>query len=248
MNEIPIQISRWIGSQSKEPRSYKQKYVKRMNSTNLVLYTEENLSLDNITTFINSPWNFLNDIQDDYASLRQAYLSDEADLFSEDPIELRRSGISLVASKLKNRDLDLITRYHQQLSVALGRPVGMNEQSDIYEFLSPTDFVDAMLESLYNETFKSMVDEKYFIKNEIAELIQNFLRSKDDSLILLLCSLFYSYMNSREVDPAIYLYSNLFPIGKQRMEDGLDGDENIGRSSNFLFVDILIIRKDQILL
>jgi len=68
------------------------------------------------------------------------------------------------------------------------------------------------------EAFNDFVNYSHYIANKNSQTIMNFLRSKDDSLILLISSLIYSFIRSEAVDPGILNYSRLFPIGKKRPE------------------------------
>jgi len=52
-----------------------------------------------------------------------------------------------------------------------------------------------------------------FLENTYGRMILHFLRSKDDSLLLLITSLIYNFTMSDYVDPSILFESNLYPIG-----------------------------------
>lgn len=52
-----------------------------------------------------------------------------------------------------------------------------------------------------------------FPENSYGKTILYFLRSKDDSLLLLVSSLIYTFTMSESVDPSILFESNLYPIG-----------------------------------
>lgn len=52
-----------------------------------------------------------------------------------------------------------------------------------------------------------------FPENNYGKTILHFLRSKDDSLLLLVSSLIYTFTMSDTVDPSILFESNLYPIG-----------------------------------
>ena len=224
---IPDKFVKWMKRETKLPKCYKEKYSRKTTSTNLIKYTEENLSLSNINAFINENWSFLNEIQDEYQELRLAYLSAQNEILSEEPLELKRKGIVLVANKLRHGELDHITKYHKALSLSIGRPIGMIEMSDTYNLSSPTDLVDDLLECLYDNSYDKFVSYGHYIFNNNVQFIQNFLKSKDDGLILLIWLVVYTFMNSEGVDPIILNWSNMFPIGKNRPESYENDEENV---------------------
>jgi len=65
-----------------------------------------------------------------------------------------------------------------------------------------------------NNTYTKFIISNKYILNESSQGLLSFLRSKDDSLILLLSCLIYTYINSTAVDPCILYHSRLYPIGK----------------------------------
>ena len=224
---IPDAFIKWMKKESRPPKSYKEKYSRKVTSTNLIKYTEENLSLENINAFINSNWSFLNEIQDEYQELRFAYLNSQNEVYSEEPIELKRKGIVLIANQLRHGELDHITKYHKSLSISLGKPIGMVEMNEAYNLSSPTDLIDDLIEWLYDNSYDKFVTYGHYVFNNNAQFIQNFFKSKDDGLILLIWLVIYTIMNSEGINPIILNWSKLFPIGKERQESPENIDENV---------------------
>jgi hypothetical protein len=91
--------------------------------------------LKNITKYSNPKWTFLNEINDEYQELRKLYRKDE-DSIDEDSVELKRKGIELIANHLKAKETSRILKYHTQLSIALGRPIGMLEKDTEFDYMS----------------------------------------------------------------------------------------------------------------
>jgi hypothetical protein len=225
MQHIPQQFGRWISGPTRVPRSFSEKYTKQHSISNLSKYTEEKLSLYNIELFIHSKLNFLSELQDEYEELKRVYsTSKDAD---PDWDEFKRKGIELIANELKPKEASRIMRYHTQLSVALGRPIGLMEKEKEYDLMSPTDFTELILTSMYENRYRKYIMYNKYLTNENAQTLQNFLRSKDDSLVLLISSLMYAYMNSSAVDSVIHYYSKLFPIGKitAKMPENMSEEE-----------------------
>ena len=52
----------------------------------------------------------------------------EDEPISKDPLDLKRKAIELVGSHLKNKECSRIMRYHTQLSISLGKPIGILER------------------------------------------------------------------------------------------------------------------------
>lgn len=226
MPHIPPQYEKWINGPIKVPRSFKDKYTRKTTATNLYKYAEENLSLANINLFINNNWSFLNDVQEEYEELKRLYCNNDSGVMTEEPDDLKRKGIELVANHLNAKQIAQVLRYHTQLSVALGKPIGLMEKEAEYDFMSPTDYTDMILDVMYAGNYNKFIMHHQYHPNENSQTLLNFLRSKDDSLILLIGSLLYTYMNSEAVDPTIHFHSRLYPIGKISVEKPEEiGDE-----------------------
>lgn len=80
--------------------------------------------------------------------------------------------------------------------------------------MSWSDFTDTILEAMYKGTYHKFIMFNKYVINDTSHTLMNFLRSKDDSLILLIGSLFYTYMTSPVVDSCILFNSKLYPVGK----------------------------------
>lgn len=211
---IPEQFESWINTKTKTPLSYSEKYTRKVMISNLCRYTEENLSLANLNLFINNNWSFLNEIQEEYKELKRLYCTTENEVISDENIELKQKGIQLIANHLKAKEVSRIDRYHTQLSVALGRSIGMREKDSEYDLMSPSDYTEMILKAMHQDRYNKFIMYQKYVPNESAQVLLNFLRSKDDSLVLLIASLLYSYMISEAVDPTIHFFSKFYPIGK----------------------------------
>ena len=119
-------------------------------------------------------------------------------------------------SNLTKKELAKLNKCHLDYSIALGRKVGIIEVDDDYDHFSPTDYSELILNSIYDGSFESFVSYNHYVANNNWKTVMNFLRSKDDSLILQISALIYTFIKSKAVDPAILQYSRLFPIGKDR--------------------------------
>lgn len=189
-----------------------------------------NLNKMNIEGFIMSKYPFLSEVQEDYIRLKESKEEEEIDDTLDNSDENQREALVLVISKLKPNELAKIKETHLTLSIALGKPVGYWEGERDFELLSPTHYSEAILDSLYNDTFKTYIKQEEFVMNKYAKTLLNFLRSKDDSLLLLIGSLFYCYTLSDTVDPAILFETKMYPIGNRKKNELLQSLIHDGRS------------------
>jgi len=81
-----------------------------------------------------------------------------------------------------------------------------------YSFTSPVEISENILNSIYQGKWDEMKLSGEFVENNYGKTIIYFLRSKDDSLLLLITSLIYTLTNSDQIDPSILFESNLYPI------------------------------------
>jgi len=98
------------------------------------------------------------------------------------------------------------------LSLAIGRAVGIMAK-DTYDLSSPSDISEMVLDSIYNGKWDELKLSSGFTENPYGKTLLYFLRSKDDSLLLLVSSLIYTFTMSETIDPSILFESNLYPIG-----------------------------------
>lgn len=73
----------------------------------------------------------------------------------------------------------------------LENKVGVWEKETDYHYFSPTHYSEAILDSIYNGNYRIYINENEFVTNKYSKTLLNFLRSKDDSLLLLIGSLLY---------------------------------------------------------
>lgn len=191
LDQIPIPYAKWITNAIQPPDTYQKKYSYELDDYNLVKYTEENLSRMNIEGFIMADFHFLGKLQEEYQKLKEAKEEEEIDDTYDRSDEYQRESIELVISKLKYGELSKIKETHLALSLAIGRPLGVWEGSKDYNYLSPTDFSESILDSLYNDNFQMYALQENFLANKYSKNLLNFLRSKDDSLLLLIGGLLY---------------------------------------------------------
>jgi len=149
LSHIPVQYDKIIQGDTKVPRSFRRHYKRKSKISILHRYTEEYLSLTNFESFINNNYSFLNELQDEYQELKSAYM--ESDNITTE--ELSRKGMELVANKLASETLDKLSKYHKQLSIAIGKPVGLIERNKKYEIMSPTDFCEFVIDCIYDGSF-----------------------------------------------------------------------------------------------
>lgn len=216
LHHIPDQYSKWIEDVAVPPSTYRSKYSKRVPDSELVRYTEDNLSRINIEGFISADLIFLSQIQKDYQSLKESKEEEEIDDTLDNSDKNQREAIDLVLKRLTSEEINKIKFSHFSLSIALGIPVGIWELETNFTHLSPTNYSEAILDSIYNGTYKDYMAQEEFISNKFSKTLINFLRSKDDSLLLLIGSLLYSFTLSKTVDPALLYESNLYPIGNRK--------------------------------
>lgn len=141
---------------------------------------------------------------------------DEIDDTKDNSDENQREALDLVVKFLKGPELTKIKEAHLALSIAWGKPIGVWERDLKFSYLSPTDYSEAILDSIYSESYKMYVMEEEFVINKHSKTLLNFLRSKDDSLLLLIGSLLYWYTLSDTVDPALLFETKLYPIGNRK--------------------------------
>ncbi len=214
--QIPIPYAKWIVNSVQPPKSYQKRYVYTEPVGDLAGYVEDFMSMNNIEGFIAGDYEFLEDIQEEYQRLKEAKEEEEIDDTYDRSDENQREAIELVLGKLNYGELAKIKETHLALSLAIGRPTGVWEGSKEYNYLSPTDFSEAILDSLYNDSFQMYARQENFIKNKYSKTLLNFLRSKDDNLLLLMGGLLYKYSLSQTVDPALLFGTKLYPIGNRK--------------------------------
>lgn len=136
-----------------------------------------------------------------------------------------------MANKLTPKELGKISKSHLDISVAIGRKIGIIEKDKEYDYMSPTDASEFLISLIYDGSFSDFANYKHYIENKHSKNLLNFLRSKDDSLILQITSLLYAFITSEAVDPGVLHYSRLFPIGKNKHqlapENKSDSDEEV---------------------
>lgn len=191
LDQIPISYAKWIINVIQPPDTYQKKYSYELDDYNFVKYTEENLSKMNIEGFIMAEYDFLQKLQEEYQKLKEAKEEEEIDDTYDRSDEYQRESIELVISKLKYGELSKIKETHLALSLAIGKPIGVWEGSEEYNYLSPTHFSEAILDSMYNDNFHKYARQENFLANKYSKNLLNFLRSKDDSLLLLIGGLLY---------------------------------------------------------
>ena len=120
----------------------------------------------------------------------------------------------VICSKLKTSQLAKIQEEHMHLSIALGKPIGLIALNE-YDDKSPSDYSEEVLDSIYEGTYDVMKLSQDFGENPYGRTILHFLRSKDDSLLLLVTSLLYTFTMLDTIAPAILFESNLYPIGQR---------------------------------
>ncbi|CAI2383809.1 unnamed protein product [Moneuplotes crassus] len=215
---ISEQFVKIISRNAKPPLSYRDTYVRKVGSMNLYHYAEENLSVVSlIERIINSKDGFLDEIINEYNKIRkEKRRSDEPIL--EDPISLKKIAIGLVVEALPDTQRTRIIKYHTQLSIALGRPTGFLEKDHCFGYISITDITSEIINSMYRNRYRDYVIKNKHIGNESCKDLIKALLSKDESLVLLLNSLFYTYIASDTVHPCILYHSRLYPIGKNSVK------------------------------
>lgn len=225
LENIPRQYVKWIEHVVKPPHSYSTKYHHKGPYLTLSKYVEENLSLINIEGFFkslhsevkdNSLYKVIKDINDEYEKLKLSKEEDEIDDTHDGSDETQREAVEIMIKRLKITDLTRIKDEHLHLSVALGKSIGVWEKSKDFEYLSPTHYSEGILDAIYNGKIKPYMTENEFVINKFSKTLLNFLRSKDDSLLLLIGSLLYSYTLSDTADPALLYESHLYPIGNRK--------------------------------
>ena len=97
----------------------------------------------------------------------------------------------------------------------MGKAIGVTAQN-VWKVPSPSDFTEQILDAVYSGKFDELKLSENYLSNEYGPTILTLLRSKDDSLLLLIVSLLYTFTVNSVVDPAILFESNLYPIGQRR--------------------------------
>lgn len=200
----------------KPPSTYQRKYLSKDKEYDYAKYVEENLSKINVEGFVMGDYDFLSGLQDEYQKLKETTEEEEIDDTYDRSDEYQREALELVISRLKSTELAKIKDVHLSLSIAIGRPVGVWEHTKEYAYLSPIDYSEGILDSLYNDSFLMYSRQELFISNKYSKTLINFLRSKDDSLLLLIGSLLYCYTLSETVDPALLYETKMYPIGNRK--------------------------------
>ena len=216
MASIPGEFSQWIENVIKPPATYKKRYSRAVIESDFAKYLEENLSKINIEGFINADYVFLTPLQDEYQKLKESREEEEIDDTLDNSDKNQIDAVELAIKRLKSADFARIRANHLVLSIAIGRKVGVWEKEAEYNYFSPTHYSEAILDSIYNGNYRIYINENEFVTNKYSKTLLNFLRSKDDSLLLLIGSLLYWFTLSDIVDPAILYESNLYPIGNRK--------------------------------
>jgi hypothetical protein len=109
-------------------------------------------------------------------------LIDEMDINSEEYLKIL---IEDVLSKYTNSEFDIMTAYHKNISLATGVNVGLAMADHKH------DSVCKIAERMFNK-IKEGNTQKNFVKNGCREIMYIYLRSKDDTLILLMNLLIFT--------------------------------------------------------
>lgn len=216
LSQIPAQYAKWVENMVKPPSTYQRKYLTKSKEYTYAKYVEENLSKINVEGFVMGDYDFLSGLQDEYQKLKETKEEEEIDDTYDRSDEYQREALELVISRLKSTELAKLKEVHLSLSIAIGRPVGVWEHTKEYAYLSPTDYSEGILDSLYNDSYLMYSRQELFISNKYSKTLINFLRSKDDSLLLLIGSLLYCYTLSETVDPALLYETKMYPIGNRK--------------------------------
>jgi len=216
LSKIPSAYTKWIEGPIKPLATYSPKYNGKRKELTFLKYVEQHLSKNNIEGFIMADHKFLPDLQDSYQAMKEAKEEEEIDDTHDNSDDYQRDALNFVVRYLKEPELSKIRDTHLSLSIALGKPIGVWEKERNFSYLSPTDYSEAILDAIYNDTFRMYVMEEEFVVNKHSKTLINFLRSKDDSLLLLIGSLLYCYTLSDTVDPALLFETKLYPIGNRK--------------------------------
>lgn len=219
LHSIPLAYAKWIESAVKPPSTYQRRYTHSKKDYTFLTYLMENLNKINIEGFVMADYPFLAGVQEQYQSLKEEMEEEEIDDTYDNSDENQRKALEMVCNQLKPGEMVKIREVHLALSIALGKPVGVWERDLEYTHLSPTDYSEAILDSIYNDNFKMYIKQEDFVMNKYSKTLLNFLRSKDDSLLLLIGSLLYSYTLSDTVDPAILYQTGMYPIGNRKKSE-----------------------------
>jgi len=111
-------------------------------------------------------------------------------------------------------EIDKIRDEHLTLSISIGKPIGLMIKEP-GSFTYPTMICEDILNAIYQGKWDEMKLSSEFLENTYGRTILHFLRSKDDSLLLLITSLIYNFTMSDNIDPSILFESNLYPIGQR---------------------------------
>lgn len=145
---------------------------------------------------------------------------------------------------MSEKQVKSISKYHKLLSLAIGRPIGVKEFREL-KTLSPTDHVANLVDSLNNNIFELYASDCKYEKNCNPQFLEKWLWSKDDSLILNICLLFYTFCNSQGVDPALYKLWKLNPIGRELLNLPKDNNSEEETKSSLTEEYLLNLNEDQ---
>lgn len=240
MPSIPKDFAKWIDNTVRPPSSYSKTYVAKAGYQDLARYAEDNISKVNIEGFISVRLPFLSQLQQDYQALKEMREEEEIDDTLDNSDKYQREALELALRRLKFGDLAKIKYNHLTLSIALGKPTGVWERETDYAYLSPTDYSEAILNAIYQGNYKEFVKDEEFVTNKYSKTLLNFLRSKDDSLLLLIGSFLHTCILSDRIDPGILYESSLYPIGsksKIQVLDSLNQSLETGPFNNFCSIN-----------
>ena len=214
-SSLPPSLIKWMTKDSKHPKDYQDSYFRRSKSNYLKDFIEENLSLQTI----NSIYDNQNLLCENNETKREDKLTSlpETEEVDIESIEIKKKRFSFVRRKLTDKELKSVSKYHKLLSLALGRPIGLKEFRS-FKSVSPTDLVQSLIKNLNSGDFETLVEEEKYEKNKNPQFILNFLKSKDDGLILIIWSLIFTFWNSQAIDQGIFKNWNMFPIGREKIE------------------------------
>jgi len=167
------------------PKNIKNYYFdwnaqKKSTSNSFTNYISANFSepfIKSLVYQINPTYNEINTIIKKHDNL-----IDDMDINSEEYLKIL---IEDVLSKFTNSEFDIMTAYHKNISIATGVNVGLAMADHKHHSVSK------IAERMFNKV-KERKAEKNLVKNGCREIMYIYLRSKDDTLILLMDLLIFT--------------------------------------------------------
>jgi hypothetical protein len=122
----------------------------------------------------------------------------------------------VLKEQMEPEELKTVEKHHRSMSEAIGFPVGVTKMKEL-ESLKPGSLYTSNL-NLYYDVLDRLHSKSTdnFLESKNKENFLQFLKSKDDNLLLLTTGVIYSMITFGKINPLILHAASVYPIGFKR--------------------------------